>query len=155
MDNTLFIIDGLPGLRGYAAWLAVTYGGVAVSMAADFVTGVRKARRNGIATRSRGYKKTCDKAVKYFLPMLCLTCVDMISAGFFPAPFLTMGMGAFNIFCEWVSVLETAYEKRQIRDAAETVRTVIANRDDIAKAIADIIGRMIDNKGKEAADESD
>lgn len=82
---------------------------------------------------------TCDKAVKYLLPMVCLTCVDVISSIVFSAPFLTMIMGAFNIFCEWKSVMESTYEKTEIRRAAETVRLVIENRDDIAKAISEIL----------------
>lgn len=149
MNNTLLIVESLPGLAAFPAWLAVTYGGVAVSMAVDFFTGVRKARRTGVPTRSRGYKMTCDKALKYFLPMLCLTCIDIISSVFFTAPFLTMAMGAFNIFCEWKSVLESAYEKKQIRDAAETVRAVITNRDDLVRAIAEVIEKQLKESGKE------
>lgn len=147
------IVEMLPGLASFPAWLAVTYGGVVISMVVDFVTGVCKARRAGIATRSRGYKKTCDKAVKYLLPMVCLTCIDMISSVFFSAPFLTMAMGAFNIFCEWKSVMETTYEKKQISEAAETVRAIIENRDDLARAIVDVVERKL--IGKEGSDAQD
>lgn len=126
-------------LRTFPLWLSLTYGGVVTAMGVDFVTVVVKARRAGVATRSRGYKMTCDKAVKYLLPMVCLTCVDVISSIVFSAPFLTMIMGAFNIFCEWKSVMESTYEKAEIRRAAETVRLVIENRDDIAKAISEIL----------------
>lgn len=149
MENTLFITDALPGLKSFPAWLAITYGGVVVAMAVDFATGVRKALKAGIATQSRGYKRTCDKAVKYFLPMLCLTCIDLISSVFFTAPFLTMAMGTFNIFCEWKSVMESTHEKKQIHDAADTIRTVIENRDDIAGAISEVIEKYIKNKSDE------
>lgn len=143
MENALFIADAIPGLKSFPGWLAITYGGVAVAMAVDFVTGVRKARRAGIVTRSRGYKQTCDKAIKYFLPMLCLTCIDLISSVFFRAPFLTMAMGAFNIFCEWKSVFESTRDKKQIHDAAETIRTIIENRDDIANAIGKVLEKTL------------
>ncbi|MDE5607329.1 MAG: phage holin family protein [Muribaculaceae bacterium] len=151
MENTLMIVETLPGLRSFPVWLAVTYGGVVIAMVVDFATGVRKARRAGIATRSRGYKKTCDKAVKYLLPMICLTCIDIISSVFFSAPFLTMAMGVFNIFCEWKSVMETTYEKKQIRDAADTVRAIIENRDDLARAIVDILERELIEKAESDA----
>lgn len=128
----------------FSLWLAVTYGAVVVAVAIDFASGVRKARRAGIATRSRGYKMTCDKAVKYFLPMLCLTCVDVIASVFFVAPFLTMVMAAFNIFCEWRSVMESTHEKQEIRRAAETVRLVIDNHDDLVKLIARIVAHQLD-----------
>lgn len=122
--------------NGFPGWLALTYVAVAVAMAVDFVAGVRKARRAGIAVRSRGYKRTCDKATKYFLPMVCLTCVDAIISIILPAPLLTMAMGAFNIFCEWKSVLETTHDKTEINRMANTVTAIIENRDDIAAAIA-------------------
>lgn len=122
--------------NGFPGWLALTYVAVAVAMAVDFVAGVRKARRAGIAVRSRGYKRTCDKATKYFLPMVCLTCVDAIISIILPAPLLTMAMGAFNIFCEWKSVLETTHDKTEINRMANTVTAIIENRDDVAAAIA-------------------
>lgn len=132
--------ESLPG------WLAVTYGAVGASMAVDFVTGVRKARRAGRATTSRGYKMTCGKAAKYFLPMLCLTCVDLITQAVLPVPVFTMGMGAFNILCEWKSVLESTHDKEEIRRASSTVRAVIENRDDLARAISEILKKEIDNE---------
>lgn len=143
MDYSLKMAEILPGLSAFPAWLAVTYGGVLVAMVVDIVTGVRKARRAGIPTRSRGYKKTCDKAVKYLLPMVCLTCIDIISSVFFSAPFLTMAMGAFNIFCEWKSVMETTHEKKQIREAAETIRAIIENREDLARTIIEVIEKEL------------
>ncbi len=125
--------------KSFIIWLAATYTGVLVAIAIDFVCGVRKARLAHIATRSRGYKMTCDKAVKYFLPMLCLTCIDFIASIFFAAPFLTMAMGAFNIFCEWKSVMESIHDKKEIRHAAETMRLIIENKDDLASAIVKIL----------------
>ena len=123
-------------------WLAATYTCVLVAIAVDFVSGVRKARRAGVATRSRGYKMTCDKAVKYFLPMLCLSCIDFLASIFFAAPFLTLAMGAFNIFCEGKSLMESIHDKTEIREAAETMRLIIENKDDLAKAIAEMIKRI-------------
>ncbi|MDE6084812.1 MAG: phage holin family protein [Muribaculaceae bacterium] len=119
----------------FILWLAMTYGCVLIAMAVDFCSGVRKARKAGIATRSRGYKMTCDKAVKYFLPMLCLSCIDTLASVFYPVPFLTMVMAAFNIFCELKSVLETTREKEEIRQATDIVKKVVESKDDIIKAI--------------------
>lgn len=71
--------------------------------------------------------------------MLCLTCIDFIASIFFAAPFLTMAMGAFNIFCEWKSVMESIHDKKEIRHAAETMRLIIENKDDLASAIVKIL----------------
>ena len=78
-SNFLSMVLDIETLRHFPLWLSISYVAVLVAMGIDFVSGVIKARRAGYATRSRGYKMTCDKAVKYFLPMLCLTCVDVVS----------------------------------------------------------------------------
>lgn len=124
------------------AWLVMlsaTYGAVVVAMAVDFWAGVRRARLSGIARRSRSYKMTCTKAMKYFAPMLVLTCVDIISAAVVNFPGFTMLMGAFNIFCEWKSVMESTRDKEEIRRAASTMSIIIENKDEIARLLARIL----------------
>ena len=112
-----FLIDTLKGasLHVHAVWLALAYIAVIIAMAVDFVAGLRKAKQAGIASTSRGYKMTTEKAAKYFLPMLCLTCVDLMTSVILPAPFFTMLMAGFNIFCEWKSVLESTHDKQELR----------------------------------------
>jgi len=140
----------------FIMWLAATYVCVLVAIAVDFASGVRKARRAGIATTSRGYKMTCDKAVKYFLPMLCLSCIDFIASVFFAAPFLTMAMGAFNIFCEWKSVMETTHEKAEMRRAAEGIRLIVENSNDTAKAVAEVLKKVFNvDEERNDANEND
>lgn len=128
-------IDFSP-LRSHAVWLAITYAGVLVAMALDFVCGVRKARKAGIATTSKGYKMTCDKAVKYFLPMLCLSVVDVYTCTIIPLPVFTMGIGSFNIFCEFKSVMEKTHEKAEMRRAERTMSLIVENYNDLGAAIS-------------------
>lgn len=141
----------------FIVWIATTYVCVFVAMVIDFVSGVRKARQAGIATRSRGYKMSCDKAVKYFLPMLCLSCVDLLASVFFIVPFLTMAMGAFNIFCELMSVLETTREKAEIKRTAQSIRMVIDNDDPLVKSLIRFLVNEMENHcdGKEEKNEKD
>ena len=129
-------------LHIHAVWLALTYIAVILAMAVDFIAGLRKAKRAGIASTSRGYKMTTEKAAKYFLPMLCLTCIDLVTSVILPAPFFTMLMGGFNIFCEWKSVFETTHDKQEIRDAANTMNVIIKNKDDIASLVTQAIELM-------------
>ena len=126
-------------LQNYARWIIITYGAVTVAMIVDFITGIRRAKKAKIATRSRGYKMTCTKAAKYFLPMLCLTCIDLIGTVIMPCPAFTMIMAAFNIFCEWKSVMETTHDKEEIREAESTFNVIIKNKDDIAKLISELL----------------
>ncbi|MDE5572356.1 MAG: hypothetical protein K2H32_09785 [Muribaculaceae bacterium] len=140
-----------------SAWLVVlmtTYGGVAIAMAVDFAVGVRRACRSGIARRSRTYKMTCTKALKYFAPMLVLTCVDIICVALVAVPAFTMLMGVFNIFCEWKSVMESTHDKEEIRKAASTMTVIIENKDEIGKMLAKILSENSvknDEKGGENA----
>ena len=118
MQTIIDIIRHL-ALHDTAVWLALTYIAVVLAMAVDFVAGVRKAHQAGVATTSRGFKMTTEKATKYFLPMLCLSCIDIITSVVLPAPFFTILMGGFNIFCEWKSVLESTHDKQELRTARQ------------------------------------
>ena len=129
-------------LHIHAVWLALTYIAVILAMAIDFVAGLRKAKTAGIASNSRGYKMTTEKAAKYFLPMLCLTCVDIMTSVILPAPFFTMLMGGFNIFCEWKSVMESTHDKQEMREAANTLNVIVKNKDDIVGIITQAMELM-------------
>ena len=83
-------------LHVHAVWLALTYIAVILAMAIDFIAGLRKAKLAGQVTTSRALKMTTEKATKYFLPMLCLSCIDVLTSVVLPAPFFTMLMGAFD-----------------------------------------------------------
>ena len=138
-------------LHIHAVWLALTYIAVILAMAVDFVAGLRKAKKAGIASNSRGYKMTTEKAAKYFLPMLCLTCVDLMTSVILPAPFFTMLMGGFNIFCEWKSVMESTHDKQEMRDAANTFNVIVKNKDDIAAIVTQTIELMVKKQELESA----
>ena len=129
-------------LHIHAVWLAIAYIAVIIAMAVDFVAGLRKAKAAGIASNSRGYKMTTEKAAKYFLPMLCLTCVDLMTSVILPAPFFTMLMAGFNIFCEWKSVMESTHDKQELRDKANTFNVIVKNKDDIAAIIMQAMQMM-------------
>jgi hypothetical protein len=85
---------------------------------------------------------TTEKATKYFLPMLCLSCIDVLTSLVLPAPFFTLLMAAFNILCEWKSVLESTHDKQQLREAANTFNVIVKNKDDIASIIMQAMQMM-------------
>lgn len=129
-------------------WLVLTYGAVLFAMFIDLITGLRKAKQAGIATTSRLLKKSCDKAIKYFFPMLCLMPVDILASQFLPLPAFTMLMAAFNIFCEWKSIMEKTHTKKEMHDAANTVSVIVKNKDDLAQVFAEVLNKVA-NEGKE------
>ena len=124
---------------GHAVWLLLAYSGVLMAMVVDLVSGIRKAKKMGIARTSAGYKMTCDKAVKYFLPMVCLTVIDLLTSMLVPVPVFTLAMAAWNVYCEFRSVMESTHQKHEIRDAQRTMQVVIKNRDDIIRAITEVL----------------
>jgi hypothetical protein len=134
-------------MKLHVCWLMVIYLGVFVAMFVDLVTGVRKAKAAGKARTSEGYKRTCDKAIKYFFPMFCLSMIDLMVSSFMPVPGFTMAMGGFNIFCEFKSVMEKTHEKEEIRKAEKTMSIVLENKEDFAKLLAKLM--------KEAAQENE
>jgi len=125
-----------------AIFPAICFLAVTAAMAIDFVTGIRKAKALGTATRSKGFRMTSEKAGKYFLPILCLACIDCLTANFTAFPFLTSLMAAFNIFCEWRSIFESTHDKAEIRDAANTIQVIVKNKEDFASTFSELLNSM-------------
>lgn len=118
----------------YAVIESMCMAAILIAMTIDLIFGIRKARINGEATTSRGLKKTCDKARKYFSPLLCIVCIDLISCVVTSVPMFSMLWSVYCIFCEFMSVREKAWQKAEIRQQERTMRVLLDNKDDIAKA---------------------
>lgn len=132
----------------HVVWWVITYGVLLFAMFVDFLTGRWKAKKAGIYTPSRAMRKSCDKATKYFAPMLCLMPVDILASQLLPLPAFTMLMAAFNIYCEWVSVFEKTHTKKEINEAANTVSVIVKNKDDLAQVFAEVLNKVA-SEGKE------
>lgn len=144
-----FMIFDFSHIHLHAIWLLITYASVVFAMFVDLITGIRKAKAAGIATTSRLLKKTCDKSIKYFFPMLCLFPIDIMTSNFTSVPVFTMLMAAFNIYCEWKSVVEKTHTKKEIHDAAQTVSVIVKNKDDLAKVFAEVLAKISEEKKKD------
>ncbi|WP_279191313.1 hypothetical protein [Butyricimonas virosa] len=119
--------------------VGVAYAGVLIAMGIDFVFGIKKARELKIDRTSTGFKMTATKAQKYFSPMLCLTVVDAITSVYVPVPAFTLLWACYCCFCEFRSVTEKSWKKKELRDAANTMKVIIENKDDFAKVLAEIL----------------
>ena len=123
----------------HGMWIVLTYVLVLVAMGVDLVTGVRKSRKSGCKINSRGYKRTCRKAMDYFLPMMCLSCIDIIASAVVGLPVLTMVYGAYCVFCELKSVMETTHEKEQIRNDLRELIELCEGVDELKELIRKLI----------------
>lgn len=119
--------------------IVLCMGAIVFAMGVDLVSGVKKAMENGEATTSTGFKKTCDKARKYFSPFLVVMCVDIIACIVVPFPVFSMIWAAYVCFCEFKSVREKSWQKAEIRKQERTISILLENKDDIAKLVAEVI----------------
>ena len=131
-------------LYRYAVIIALCMAAMIVAMAVDLVFGVRKAKANGEATTSVGFKKTCEKARKYFSPFMATLCIDAIACVILPLPAFSMIWAAYCIFCEFISLREKAWQKAEMRKQERTMSIILENKDDIAKMIAELIKKQAD-----------
>ena len=108
-------------------------------MGVDLFFGIKKAKENGLATTSTGFKKTCDKARKYFSPFMVTVCIDLIACTVLPFPVFSMIWAGYCVFCEFVSVREKSWQKAEIRKQDRTMQVILENKDEIAKAVVEIM----------------
>ena len=126
-------------LYRYAIIIALCMAAMIVAMAVDLIFGVKKAKENGEATTSLGFKKTCEKARKYFSPFMATLCIDAIACVILPLPAFSMIWAAYCIFCEFISVREKAWQKAEIRKQEKTVSILLENKEDLARAFVEIM----------------
>lgn len=137
----------------FALVVSLCMAAMIVAMVADLILGVRKARENGEATTSTGLKKTCEKARKYFSPYMATVCIDMIAAcANCPCPIFSMLWAVYCIFCEFVSIREKAWQKAEIRQQERTMKVILENKDDMARAILKVLENVEMRAGKEEKD---
>ena len=141
-------------LYRFALIIALCMAAMVVAMAIDLIFGVRKAKENGEATTSCGFKKTCDKARKYFSPFIVTVCIDIIACVVVSVPIFSMIWAAYCIFCEFISVREKAWKKAEIRKQERTMQVVLENKEDIVKALMAAL-REMQKQGKEEDDGSE
>lgn len=122
--------------------IAICMGALIASMAVDLFFGIKKARQNGEATTSMGLKKTCDKARKYFSPFMVTVCIDLIACIVMPFPVFSMIWAGYCVFCEFMSVREKSWQKAEIRKQEKTISILLENKDDLAKAFAEVLKKQ-------------
>ena len=129
-------------LYRFAFIVSLCMAAMLVAMVVDLIFGVRKAKRNGEATTSTGFKKTCDKARKYFSPFMATVCIDIIAAcANLQVPIFSMLWAAYCVFCEFISIREKAWQKAAIRKQERTMTVLPENKEDIAKTLIQLLNK--------------
>ncbi len=133
--------------------LAVEYASVLGAILVDLRSGTLKARRNGQRRTSSGYRRTVEKASRYYITLFALSVLDAmwiivalalrgITGWSVPAfPFFTT-LGAIGlVLIEIHSVVENSQSRDDITDMARTVTGLLD--DDAVKKLAEQIARII------------
>lgn len=129
-------------LYRFAFIVSLCMAAMLVAIVVDLIFGVRKAKRNGEATTSTGFKKTCDKARKYFSPFMATVCIDIIAAcANLQVPIFSMLWSAYCVFCEFISIREKAWQKAEIRKQERTMKVILENKEDIAKTLIQLLNQ--------------
>ena len=122
---------------------------VLIAVLADLVSGVRKAKKMGVARRSKAFRRTVDKLARYYNALFALSIVDamqLFAIAYLRAvesldslplfPLFTL-LGAIGIaLIELKSIFEKAEVKeQQYRDTAEAIIKLLRNHDVITNLI--------------------
>ena len=134
---------------------------------ADLWSGVNKAKKNGVARSSYGFKRTVEKLGRYYnvmfalmvLDSMQLTCIWYLTTyhnyniPFFP--FISL-LGAFGLsLIEVKSIFEKAEDKQRFHEAGALITTIAKNRTDIvqiAKEVHEYLNAQKQNDEKNNSD---
>lgn len=142
-----------PAMLQTAAWTVILvltdYVAVMLAVAVDLRSGTMRARREGRPRTSRGYRRTVDKASRYFVTLLALTIIDVLlvlsvfllqaTAGIhLPAFPLFTTLGAIGLtLIEVKSVMENSRHRKDLQDAARSVNDLLQD-----PAITELMERL-------------
>ncbi|MCH5215337.1 MAG: hypothetical protein J1F10_00235 [Muribaculaceae bacterium] len=116
------------------------YIGVLLSVLADLISGVRKARQKGESRTSAALRRTIDKLVRYYNALFAMTVIDAMqiaavvylrfveSVTLLPViPLFTLIGAVGEALIELKSIYEKAEQKEQkeYRDAVETIKKLL------------------------------
>ncbi len=137
--NAKVIFDMLIELWGMICsklgMLAFIYALVFAMVLLDLWSGIRKAKKRGEYTSSRGLRRTIEKLAKYYNVIFAFTIADLLQLGFFwnynieneasvpLLPFVTAAGAAIVCAIEIKSIYESA-DKKLKGDAQEVLKQV-------------------------------
>jgi hypothetical protein len=116
--------------------LAVLYSCVFLSVLIDLYFGVKRAKQQGIARTSYGYRRTISKLISYFGLMFMFTIADIAASVLLNIPYFTV-IGAIGIIAvEAKSVFENLkHHEKNIKELPKTLHKLLENKDNLKNLI--------------------
>ena len=115
--------------------LLVFYMAVLAAILIDLWSGVERARRNGNARTSYGFRRTIIKIKEYFGLLMLFTITDVVASVWLSLPFFT-ALGAIGmIWVEAKSVHENKKDIKGLKDLPQVIIDLLKNKDNISKVV--------------------
>lgn len=152
LDFKVFIETELGFTPVKLAIIGVLWLFVFVAMGLDLMSGLRKAKRAGIATQSELLRRTTDKVIKNYTALAFMLMFDVLffwvttyfknlDLSLFPLPSIAMAM--FEVYVEYKSYRENVSDKLRhkdneaIKELVELYRMIKAKDKNILDNISD------------------
>ena len=124
---------------------------------ADFWSGIRKAKKNGIVRYSYGFRRTVEKIKEYYNAMIALTIIDamQVTALWYLEtyykyeipmfPFVTL-VGAIGLsIIEIKSIYEKAEDKQRFHEAGALLSSIAKHKTDIEEISKSVANYLKEN----------
>lgn len=143
-----FLTEDFETLKLKLAIVSIMWFLVAVAITLDLISGWKKAKIRHEARTSYGLRRTVTKLVLYYALMLFAFMFDCIGMFFYADPYVTLIAAAFLIFIEGKSIFEKAHDKdkRKLNKHFEEFSILLENKDDLAKGIAELMRKQIEQE---------
>lgn len=121
---------------------------VLIAIGIDLVSGVRKAKKLGLARTSVGLRETVKKVIQYLTVILFGLMIDVLISKLLDWPYVTMALCVGLVVIEGISVWEKAEVKLKKKvssniDGLADILANVQNKDAMLKAIANILKENI------------
>ena len=124
---------------------------------ADFWSGIRKAKKNGIVRSSYGFRRTVEKIKEYYNAMIALTIIDamqLTSLWYLETyykyeipmfPFVTL-VGSIGLcIIEIKSIYEKAEDKQRFHEAGALITSIAKHKTDIEEISKSVANYLKEN----------
>ncbi|MCM1483822.1 MAG: phage holin family protein [Muribaculaceae bacterium] len=131
--------------------MAAEYACVFIAILIDLRSGTLKAKRNGLKRTSRGYRRTVEKASRYFITLLALSVLDVMCVvaalglrsitgwAIPPFPFFTTVGAVGLVLIEIHSVVENSQRRSDFTEAARSLTSLL--EEDAVKKLLEFLDK--------------
>ncbi len=152
-DMEQFIDKCAGRLAPMAVLAAIEYVAVFAAVMADLASGLRRSRREGRVTTSRGFRNTVDKTARYYTALIAMSIIDTIIIAALtylnvahgidiPSLPLFTTIGALGLAgIEAKSICENTGRDRHAKDLADKVRR-LASDPEIRNLLSKLLHRL-------------